>query len=89
VSPPSGGMYSQAMTSSPTEAQIVQQIRAEMARRDMDQATLADLSEMASSSMSRYLQGTRTMSVKTLGKISEVFGMKLDELFEKAMRLDA
>jgi len=76
------------MSSSPTEAQIVQQIRIEMVKRDMDQATLADLSQMASSSMSRYLQGSRTMSIKTVGRISEVFGMKLDELFEKAKRLD-
>ena len=83
-----GGMYSQPMSSSPTEAQIVQQIRIEMVKRDMDQATLADLSQMASSSMSRYLQGSRTMSIKTVGRISEVFGMKLDELFEKAKRLD-
>lgn len=81
-------MYSQPMSSSPTEAQIVQQIRIEMVKRDMDQATLADLSQMASSSMSRYLQGSRTMSIKTVGRISEVFGMKLDELFEKAKRLD-
>ena len=77
------------MSSSPTEAQIVQQIRIEMVKRDIDQATLADLSQMASSSMSRYLQGSRTMSVKTLGKICEVFGLGLDEMFEKAMRLDA
>lgn len=75
------------MTSSPTEAQIVQQIRIEMAERGMDQATLADLSQMASSSMSRYLQGSRTMSVKTLGKICEVFGLGLGDLVAKAGKL--
>lgn len=76
------------MTSSPTEAQIVQQIRIEMAERGMDQATLADLSQMAASSMSRYLQGSRTMSVKTLGKICEVFGVGLGDLVAKAGKLD-
>lgn len=71
----------------PSEAQIARQIRVEMARIDMEQGILADRAGMARSTLSRYLQGRRSMTMPTFFRIAEVLELPPSELLERAAKL--
>lgn len=73
--------------SDPIEAQIARQIRVELAERGMEQGELADRAGLARSTMSRYLQGQRSMTVKTFANVAEALGKLPSDLLKRAANL--
>jgi transcriptional regulator with XRE-family HTH domain len=71
-----------------TEAQVARQIRVELAARAMEQGDLADRAGMARSTLSRYLQGHRSMTMTTFFSIAAALDTKPSDLLARASKLD-
>lgn len=76
------------MSKSPKEIQadIVTQIKAEMGANGWNQADLAAKAGMATSTLSRYLAGTRDMPLPAFAEISRALDLSIAELVERSER---
>ena len=62
------------------------QIKAEIAARDWKQSELSKRSGIPTSSLSRYLNGEREMSLNVFADIAEALGLSILELVGRAQR---
>ncbi len=65
-------------------AQINDELRTQMYRRRLSQATLADRAGITRSSLVRRLDGKPLWTYNELAKIARIFGMSVDELVRLA-----
>ncbi|WP_171042453.1 helix-turn-helix domain-containing protein [Sinomonas gamaensis] len=68
------------------EAALGKQIRIELLERDMTQQDLADAMGMERATMSRYMRGHRSMTLRTYSKLADTLGVPPDQLMARAMR---
>lgn len=68
----------------PLEQAINTQIRMELARRDWDQATLAEKVGVTRAALNRYLKGHRPMPMATFMATADAFGMSPQKLMRLA-----
>lgn len=82
---PSNG---QRVTSDPLASQraLRRWIRTWRVRRQMSQATLADLTGITQSTLSNYENGKRDLPVSTLLRLAEHLDVDLEDLAERPMR---
>lgn len=62
------------------------QIKAEMAARDWKQSDLANASGIPTSTLHRYLSGTRDIPLPVAGDIANALGLSIIELAARAQR---
>lgn len=68
------------------QAAIIKQIKAEMGAKNWNQADLAGKVGMATSTLSRYLAGTRDMPLPVFAEISLALGLPIEETLARAER---
>jgi len=66
------------------EAAIAKQIVIELVERDMDRQDLADAVNIEPATLSRYLNGKRSMPMPTFFKVADVLGISPRVLMERA-----
>lgn len=78
----------QRVTSDPLASQraLGRRIRTWRVRRQMSQATLADLTAITQSTLSNYENGKRDLPVSTLLKLAEHLDVDLEDLAGRPMR---
>jgi transcriptional regulator with XRE-family HTH domain len=70
--------------STPLEAAIAKQIIVELAEHDMTRRQLAEALGIEEATLSRYLNGKRSMPMTTFFKVADVFGLDQVELLRRS-----
>jgi transcriptional regulator with XRE-family HTH domain len=68
------------------QAALVTQIKAEMAARDLKQSDLAEKSGIPTSTLHRYLNGSRDIPMPQVIEMASALNLSILELVERAQR---
>ena len=73
-------------TGNTIQAEVVAQIKAEMAAGGLNQTALAETSGIPTSTLSRYLNGTRDLPLPAVIEIAAALGVSFPELLVRAQQ---
>lgn len=68
------------------QAALVTQVKAEMAAKDWKQPVLAEKSGIPTSTLHRYLNGSRDIPMPIVISLADALGLSIIELVERAQR---
>lgn len=68
------------------QAAVIMQIKAELAAKDWKQSDLAEAADIPTSTLSRYIIGSRDLPFPAFADICAALGLPMSELIDRAQR---